>query len=126
MVLVDTSVWVQHFRHGDMGLSRLLMQDLVLTHPMILGELACGTPPKRAQTLTDIAALHYVHQASLPEVMAFIEQEKLYGLGCGLVDLSLLSSTILCAGTKLWTLDKRLAGLADRFSVCYNNTDTHM
>jgi predicted nucleic acid-binding protein len=117
-VLIDTSVWVDHFRHGNAVLQGLLELDLVMMHPMVLAELACGTPPEpRAQTLGDLAQLRQTHQASLRGVMDFIERERLYGLGCGLVDMALLTSTLLTPGTALWTLDKRLLTLATRFGV---------
>lgn len=117
-VLVDTSVWVEHFRHRNAGLVKLLELDLALTHPMVLLELACGTPPApRHQTLSDIALLRETRQASLPEVMAFVERERLFGLGCGLVDMVLLASAKITPGAELWTLDTRLAALAERFGV---------
>lgn len=117
-VLIDTSVWIDHFRRGNQGLVALIEQDRALIHPMILGELACGTPPApREQTLSYLALLPSCKQASLREVMAFIERGKLYGLGCGLVDMTLLASTLITPGAELWTLDKRLADLAERFAV---------
>lgn len=116
-LLVDTSVWVDHFRRRNDELVRWLMQDAVLTHPWVLGELACGTPPARAQTLADLAALQPAKVATVDEVIAFVEREKLYGLGCGLVDLGLLASTLITPGARLWTLDKRLASLAERLGV---------
>ena len=119
-VLIDTSVWVDHFRHRNGALAVLLELDNALVHPMVLVELACGTPPApRAQTLADIGQLRQANQATLGEVMDFIEREKLYGLGCGLVDLALLASTLITPGATIWTLDKRLQDLADRFSVGY-------
>jgi predicted nucleic acid-binding protein len=119
-VLVDTSVWVNHFQHRNDALVNLLNADLALTHPMVRGELACGTPPTpRSQTLRDISLLQQSQQASLRETMDFIEREKLYGLGCGLVDLVLLASTMITPSTKLWTLDKRLAALCERFGVMH-------
>lgn len=119
-VLIDTSVWIDHFRRGNQGLVALIEQDRALIHPMILGELACGTPPApREQTLRYLGLLPPCKQASLREVMAFIEREKLYGLGCGLVDMSLLASTLITPGAELWTLDKRLADLAERFAVAH-------
>lgn len=119
-VLVDTSVWVDHFRERNHALVDLLELDAVLMHPMVVGELACGTPPARSQTLDDMAALQQTRQASLREVMTFVEREKLYGLGCGLVDMCLLASTLMTPGVELWTLDKRLSGLADRFGVMHH------
>jgi predicted nucleic acid-binding protein len=119
--LVDTSVWVAHFRHRNDALVSLIERDLVLMHPMVLAELACGTPPApRRQTLGDMGLLRQANQASLPEVMDLIERESLFGLGCGLVDMVLLASTLITPGATLWTLDKRLVDLAGRFGVVYN------
>ncbi|KGD65755.1 hypothetical protein Y5S_00979 [Alcanivorax nanhaiticus] len=119
-VLVDTSVWVAHFKHTNEALSILLSNDQVLTHSFILAEIACGTPPApRNRTLSDLSLLGHANEASLDEVMRFIEHEKLYGLGCGLVDIALLASTLITPGCRLWTRDKRLATLADRFGVVY-------
>ena len=118
-VLVDTSVWVAHFRRADRDLVGLIGQDRVLTHPLILAEIACGSPPARTQTLADLAALRQARSASLSELMAFIEREKLYGLGCGFVDIALLASACITPDSTLWTLDKRLLELARRFGVQY-------
>ena len=120
-VLVDTSVWVDHFRRHNSALTKLLESDMVLMHPMVLGELACGTPPARAQTLADIERLQQAQQASLREVLDFIDREKLHGLGCGLVDMVLLASTLMTPGIALWTLDKRLCALAERFKVLHRS-----
>ena len=118
-VLVDTSIWVDHFRRRNDALAGLLELDLVTIHPMVLGELACGTPPARAQTLADLDRLQQTQQASLREVMAFVERERIYGLGCGLVDIVLLASTLMTPGAELWTQDKRLVSLAERFGVLH-------
>lgn len=118
-ILVDTSVWVDHFRHGNDALIQFLDRDLVLIHPLIIGKLACGTPPSRTQTLTDLASLQPARQASAAEVLAFIDREHLFGLGCGIVDMHLLASTLITQGARLWTLDKRLDVLAERFGVAH-------
>ncbi|NOV22373.1 type II toxin-antitoxin system VapC family toxin [Cupriavidus necator] len=119
-VLVDTSVWVDHFRYRNDALVRLMQADQVLTHPMVVAELACGTPPApRDRTLGDIGLLQTARQASLAEVIALIEHEKLYALGCGLVDVSLLASTLITPGARLWTLDQRLNALSARFGVAH-------
>jgi predicted nucleic acid-binding protein len=123
-VLVDTSVWVDHFKLGNDALAELLELDLVMAHPLVVGEIVCGTPPKRVQTLSDLNALQQVQQVSGREVMEFIERERLFGLGCGLVDSMLLASTLLTPGVELWTLDKRLSALAERFGVQHLHT-TH-
>lgn len=118
-VLVDTSVWVDHFRNRNDALVELLAFDLVMAHPMVVGEIACGTPPNRVRTLTDLETLQQTQQASVREVMVFVERERLFGMGCGLVDLQLLASTMMTAGVELWTLDKRLSALAERFGVMH-------
>jgi predicted nucleic acid-binding protein len=119
-VLIDTSVWIGHFRKSNVSLVALLSQDSAFTHPMIVGEIACGTPPApRTRTLGDLGLLPMIKDAGLRETMAFIERESIYGMGCGLVDVVLLTSTLITPGAKLWTLDKRLARLAERFGVAY-------
>ena len=120
-VLIDTSVWVEHFRRPNDELIRLLGLDLALIHPMVLLELACGTPPApRQRTLRDLGLLQHAQQAGWHEVMAFVEREQLYGLGCGLVDLSLLASTLLTPGATLWTIDRRLGAIAIRLGVSHH------
>ncbi len=119
-VLIDTSVWVAHFRHCNEAVIALLHADVALTHPMVCAEIACGTPPApRAQTLRDLQLLLPTQQASLREVVDFVEREKLFGLGCGLIDLVLLASTLITPGVELWTLDKKLASLSERFGVMH-------
>lgn len=119
-VLIDTSVWIDHFRNRNDVLVDLIELDLALAHPMVIVEIACGTPPApRIQPLNSISLLQPCNQAGLSEVMEFIEREGLYGLGCGLVDMSLLASTLITPGAELWTLDKRLAELAGRFGVAH-------
>ncbi len=82
-VLVDTSVWVDHFRKRNEDLVHLLTLDLVLSHPLVVTELACSTPPApRARTLADVATLPQARQAMQDEVRSFTEREQLYGLGC--------------------------------------------
>ena len=118
-VLIDTSVWVDHFRQNNAALAHLLGHDLAMVHPLIVGELACGTPPNRIQTLSDLGGLRQTQQAGLREAMDFIEREQLFGLGCGLVDILLLASTLMTPGVELWTLDRRLCSLAERFGVLH-------
>jgi predicted nucleic acid-binding protein len=120
MVLVDTAVWVDHFRRPNAVLAELMVLDRVLTHPLVMGELACGTPPEpRLRTLGDMALLLPADQAAPDEIRAFIEREALFGLGCGLIELTLLASTLITQGAQLWTLDQRLAALSERFGVCF-------
>ncbi|WP_157268619.1 type II toxin-antitoxin system VapC family toxin [Azohydromonas aeria] len=118
-VLVDTSVWVHHFRHGEPALAQLLQADRVLVHPLVLGEIACGTPPARERTLQWLAQQQAPAQASLQEVLLLIEREQLFGRGCGLVDLTLLASALLTPGASLWTRDAGLQRLAQRLDVAW-------
>ncbi|CAB3753177.1 MULTISPECIES: type II toxin-antitoxin system VapC family toxin [Burkholderia] len=119
-VLVDTSVWVEHFRRPLPALIQLLRVDNVLTHPLVLLELTCGTPPEpRARTLGDLALLRQTRLATPGEVADWIERERLYGRGCGAVDCTLLASVLLTPSTRLWTRDRRLAQLAEQFEAQY-------
>ncbi len=119
-VLVDTSIWIVHFRLANLNLIRLIEQDRVLGHPLVLAEIACGTPPApREQTLNHLRLLLQAHQASFSELMDFIEREELYGLGCGFVDLALLASACITPNASIWTLDKNLTVLAERFAVSF-------
>lgn len=122
-VLIDTSVWIDHFRGANLALVDLIERDCALTHPMVIAEIACGTPPApRLETLANIGLLRASNHASFGEIMTFIEREKLYGLGCGLVDMALLTSTLVTPGAQLWTLDRRLGKLAARFGVAHRPT----
>ena len=112
MMLVDTSVWVQHLREGDSALEAHLEAGEILAHPLVIGELAMGNLGKRAQVLRWLSALPRAIVASDAEVLVFIEREKLHGRGAGYVDAHLLASTRLTQGTRLWTLDRRLAEVA--------------
>lgn len=118
-VLVDTSVWVDHFRHRNAALIALLELDLVMVHPLVLGEIACGTPPRREQTLKDLDRLLQARQASVREALVLVERERLFGSGCGIVDVLLLASTMMTPDAELWTLDKYLHALAERFGVMH-------
>jgi predicted nucleic acid-binding protein len=116
MVLVDTSVWVSHFKNTQPKLIELLNQDLVSCHPLVIAEIACGTPPNpRARTLEDLSLLNQCKVATLEEVLSTIERYNLFGRGCGYIDIALLASALITDNTKLWTLDKRLNLLAKQF-----------
>lgn len=117
MVLVDTSVWVDHLRSSDVSLVNLLNQDLVLVHPMVIGELACGNLQNRQQLLKLFGYLPYCTEASNEEAMYCLEQNQLMGKGIGFVDLHLLASALLTPNAKFWTRDKRLKNLADNLGI---------
>jgi predicted nucleic acid-binding protein len=108
MILVDTSVWVDHFRKGNRELTELLSSGGVLCHPFVIGELACGTLRNREEVLRLLGALPQTPLAEDGEVLAMIARRRLWGLGLGWVDMHLLASVQL-AGCDLWTLDKSLA-----------------
>jgi predicted nucleic acid-binding protein len=117
MVLVDTSVWVSHFKNTQPKLIELLNQDLVSCHPLVIAEIACGTPPNpRARTLEDLSLLNQCKVATQEEVLSTIERYNLFGRGCGYIDIALLASALITDNTKLWTLDKRLNVLAKQFN----------
>ena len=111
MILVDTSVWIEHFRTGSARLKGLLIDEEVLTHPFVIGELACGNLENREGILGLLATLPEVHVAEHQEVLHLLVSERLFGRGLGWVDAHLLASARLtrCA---LWTLDKPLRGAA--------------
>ncbi|WP_233859324.1 type II toxin-antitoxin system VapC family toxin [Paraburkholderia sp. HD33-4] len=119
-VLIDTSVWVDHFRRANTRLVQLITSDQALTHPVVLVELACGTPPApRARPLHDIGLLQHATHATWTEVMEFIEARQFYGRGFGSSDLTLLASTLMTPGASIWTLDKKLAELAVEVGIAY-------
>jgi predicted nucleic acid-binding protein len=108
MILVDTSVWIDHLARGDSGLQSLLEDGEVLMHPYIVAEIALGSLTRRDETVGALQALPEIPLARHVEVMAFLGNERLFGVGIGYVDLHLLAATRLAAGTKLWTRDRRL------------------
>ena len=117
-VLVDTSVWVAHFRVANPKLQSLLAQDQVLTHPLVILEIACGTPPApRQRTLSDLQKLSPAVIATEGEVLNMVSRFSLHGSGCGAVDMSLLASALITPEAKIWTLDKHLSELAHRLNV---------
>jgi len=117
---VDTSVWVAHFRRADRHLQSLLEMDQVLCHPLVILELACGTPPSpRERTLGDLESLQRSVVATTDETLALIENERIHDCGCGAIDMSLLASVLLTSSAALWTLDKSLAVLATRLGIGY-------
>jgi len=107
MVLVDTSVWVHHFREGNAELERLLNESQVMCHQFIIGEIACGNIKNRTEILSLLQQLPHAIQAKHEEVMGFIETKKLMGRGLGYIDMHLSVSSKL-TGIPIWTFDKRL------------------
>lgn len=121
MILVDTSVWVDHLRSGDPALVDLLREGRVLAHSWVTGELALGHLTGRAEIL---GLLHNLPQATVAtdvEVLSLIENRSLFGLGIGYVDAHLLAATMLTTDARLWTRDKRLAAVAAQQGLARND-----
>lgn len=112
MILVDTSVWVDHLRNGNDALAEVLLKDEVACHPMVIGELACGNLKRRKELLALLHALPSIERVSDDEILFFIDQHRLSGRGLGLVDVHILASCAIAHAT-LWTLDSRLQRAAD-------------
>ena len=119
MILVDTSVWVDHLRDGTPALAAALEQGRVLTHPFVLGELACGNLKNRSEVLQLLGELPAAPMATDPEALDFIERRALMGRGIGYVDVHLLASVALAGTAQLWTRDKRLAAVAADLKLAY-------
>jgi predicted nucleic acid-binding protein len=111
MVLADTSIWIEHFRHREPALADRLSKGLVLMHPFVSGQLACGNLKDRAAILSDLQALPSARLASNAEVLRFIEDRRLWGRGFGWIDAHLLASALL-SNCRFWTSDTRLAKAA--------------
>lgn len=112
MILVDTSVWIDHLRSSVAGLVEALEADAVLIHPFVIGELACGMIANRHEVLNLLSALPPAVVASDDEVLGFIGERKLMGKGIGFIDAHLLASVALTPDAELWTRDKRLHAVA--------------
>jgi predicted nucleic acid-binding protein len=112
MILVDTSIWVEHFRFGHQPLVEALESCLVVTHPFVIGELSCGRLKARTETLRMLDQLPKAPVASDGEVRHLIESRELFGRGLGWVDLHLLASSLLLPGGELWTWDKALKAVS--------------
>ena len=108
MVLADTSVWIEHFRHGHVNLSKSLDEGLVLIHPFVCGELACGNLKDRSLVLYQLSSLPTAKLAMHIEVLEFMDRNQLSGKGLGWIDVHLLASALI-SDCQFWTLDKRLA-----------------
>ena len=120
MVLVDTSVWVLHLQSGNARLRELLEEGKVMSHPFIKGELACGNLKNRQEIIYLLKALPVAATAAHDEVLRFIEDHSLMGLGLGYVDIHLLAAARLTA-VPLWTNDKRLKAAAVQLQVGFNS-----
>lgn len=121
MILVDTSVWIDHLRDRDSTLVSLLETCDVLAHPLVTGELAMGTIRKRTEFIALLGELPTAPVADHHEVLTLIETRGLHGTGLGIVDAHLLASALLAPGTALWTRDRRLAEAAARLEIAWSS-----
>ncbi|HET7327476.1 MAG TPA: type II toxin-antitoxin system VapC family toxin [Nocardioidaceae bacterium] len=112
MILVDTSIWIDHLRSGDPELAGLLQEGQVLAHPWVTGEIALGHLSRRSEILRLLHSLPQATVATDREVLTLIDTQHLSGIGIGYVDAHLLAATMLTADSHLWTRDNRLATLA--------------
>ncbi len=115
-VMVDTSVWIAHFRKGEPFLEKLLEEEAVVCHSFVIGELACGNLKNRKEILSLLQSLPQAPQAESDEVLRLIDLKGLMGQGLGWVDVHLLASALL-AEAQLWTLDKALRKASRRLEI---------
>lgn len=125
MILVDTSVWVDHLRSGDAQLADLLERGAVLMHPFVVGEIACGSLSDRSSIVELLEDLPAAVVAEGQEVLTFIERHVLHGKGMGYVDVHLLASVMLTEGAILWTRDKRLRIAAEDLGRAFRDSTSH-
>lgn len=118
MVLVDTSVWIEHLRLVHTDFAELMNNAQVVCHPFVVGELACGGLNNRREILSLLQSLPMAILAEHDEVLQFIENHKIMGRGLGYVDVHLLASTIM-TGIPLWTLDKKLHHISTELGVSF-------
>jgi len=121
-VLMDSSIWIEHFKNSNELIPDLITKNLIVTHPLVIAEIACGTPKNKKFILEAMKELNQTEQATTDEVLEFIEKENIAGKGCGAIDIFLLASAIITNETAIWTLDKNLMKLAERFNVSYQPT----
>lgn len=117
MIVVDSSVWIDHFRDPDSVLLQLLEERRILIHPFVIGEVALGHVRRREMALSELKELRRVAMAEDKEVLQFIHDNRLFGIGIGYIDAHLLASTMLTKGAALWTLDGRLRAAAMRLGL---------
>ena len=119
MIVVDTSIWIDHFRGGNVALTRALEAGVVLMHLFVIGEIACGKLTRRGEILALLAAMPQAPVATHAEAMQWVERQALAGDGIGWVDVHLLASTALAPGARLWTRDRRLEAVALAAGLLY-------
>jgi predicted nucleic acid-binding protein len=119
VILADTSVWIEHLRHGSAEMEALLRQGQIAIHPFIVAELSLGSLRNRRQRLEELDALRPVEVAHLDAVRHLIETQRLYAKGIGFVDVHLIASCLLTCGASLWTKDGGLKRVANELRVLW-------
>lgn len=122
MILVDTSVWIDHLQTSELDLLENLRSGQVLMHPMVVGELACGNLPMRTETLRRMRSLPQINELSHEMVLSHIESRNLTGRGIGFIDAHLICSVLEHGETLLWTRDKRLKRIAQDLRVAFSDS----
>lgn len=116
MILVDTSVWVDHLRRGNLRLAEHLRLGEVLTHPFVIGEIACDSLRRRDLILESLRELPFAIVAQDDEVYRLLEEKRLWGKGIGWIDVHLIASVLLTR-SRLWTVDRKLANVASGLHI---------
>jgi predicted nucleic acid-binding protein len=122
-VLLDTSVWIRHFRRSNPRVVQLLESELVVSHEFVVAELACGSLKSREETLGYLNELVALPTVFTREVILLLESKVLYSRGIGLIDAHLLASTLITPDTQLWTADKRLQKIASELGIAYSTNE---
>jgi predicted nucleic acid-binding protein len=117
MILVDTSIWIDHLNKSNAELIKLLKSNRVCVHPFIIGELSCGNISNRDEILSLLKALPRAEPALEEEVFTLLDNKKLFGIGLGFVDVNLIASALI-HGVKIWTYDKSLKKIAKKLDIC--------
>ena len=120
MILVDTSVWIDHLRAGNSALVALLRDGHVLAHPWVTGEIALGNLANRAEVLGLLGNLSQAAVATDSELRILIDRQRLFGRGVGYVDVQLLAATLLTSGSLLWSRDRRLTAIAAELGIAHD------
>lgn len=120
MILVDTSVWIDHLRAPIEELQALLESSSVLMHPFVIGEIGLGSIPRYDFTMRGLSKFPLATKARDDDVLYLVREHRLYGRGVGYIDVHLLASTLLTPEALLWTRDKRLTEITASFGVSYN------
>jgi len=120
MILVDTSVWVDHLRRGDGHLATLLNEERVIVHPFVVGEIALGSLRHRDRVLQLLRSLPQAVIASHDEVLRMVSRLGLHGRGIGYVDAHLLAAVRLTGTSSLWSRDRRLDAMATDMGAAFD------